>query len=886
MLTLGQFEAWLDRLAIPHEGRDLIRKIRQSDPQRRVAGRVSNVSGRYASRKMGFSIQFESHLVELAFIYEFEHDPDVLEYYDQPCSLDLTYTNANGRTISARHTPDFFVVRTDSAGWEECKDSHDLPKLAAKNPCRFRAEQDGTWRCPPGEACARPLNLYYRIRSSAEIDWVLQRNLRYLSDYTETAQHLVGPLSERQRKIMDTVRTEPGVRLCTLLAHSGDENAELFAMIATERLYVNLRTAPIAEPERVQVFLNKEIAIAVQRTEATPTTMPPRPTTITLRPGQQVNWDGRTWRIINVGDTVVCLMNDGRNLTEFPRSAVDRLASTGLIADVQVRGLQVDDQRLNSASEDDLKVANRRVAAVLAHLNRDITPESAAVPARTLRDWTARFKAAEQATGTGYIGLLPNTNRKGNRCPKLPADCIRLMNESINDQYLTLTRKTRFAVWAILKQRCAAAGVMAPSYATFCKAVQDRSAALVKGKRQGAKAAYSLTEFQWYLTQTTPRHGDRPFEIAHMDHTELDIELVSSQTGRPLGRPWISILTDAFSRSPLAVYLTFDAPSHRSCMMLLRDCVARHHRLPDTIVVDGGSDFRSVYFEALLAYFGCTKKVRPSAQPRFGSVVERLFGTTNTQFVHTLRGNVQARDSRHVTLSDSARSLAIWTLADLYAALCAYLFSVYGSICHPALADCPQSVLQRGAIQGGTRFQRIIAYDQNFLLLSLPGTRRGTAKVLSGRGIKVHHVLYWADCFRDPAIERTSIPVRIDPFDIGHVYALVNNRWVECQSEYYSKLRGHSEKECLLATREIVQQQTLQSRQRSVTAKALAAFFSDTEASETILIQRMREHDARFVRAAVGNSPSQEPEPPIAVSKSEYEACDLIAVDGRTFGVF
>ena len=186
-----------------------------------------------------------------------------------------------------------------------------------------------------------------------------------------------------------------------------------------------------------------------------------------------------------------------------------------------------------------------------------------------------------------------------------------------------------------------------------------------------------------------------------MDHTELDIELVSSQTGRALGRPWISLLTDAFSRSPLAMYLTYDPPSHRSCMMLLRDCVARHHRLPDTIVVDGGSDFRSVYFEALLAYFGCTKKTRPAAQPRFGSVIERLFGTTNTQFVHTLRGNVQARDSRHVTLSDSARALAVWTLADLYAAFCDYLFGVYLDLSHPALGDCPRTVFARGSFTVG-----------------------------------------------------------------------------------------------------------------------------------------------------------------------------------------
>jgi len=41
----------------------------------------------------------------------------------------------------------------------------------------------GRWRCPPGERFAEPFGLFYRLRSSAEIDWVLQRNLRFLQDY-------------------------------------------------------------------------------------------------------------------------------------------------------------------------------------------------------------------------------------------------------------------------------------------------------------------------------------------------------------------------------------------------------------------------------------------------------------------------------------------------------------------------------------------------------------------------------------------------------------------------------------------------------------------------------------------------------------------------------
>ena len=51
----------------------------------------------------------------------------------------------------------------------------------------------------------------------------------------------------------------------------------------------------------------------------------------------------------------------------------------------------------------------------------------------------------------------------------------------------------------------------------------------------------------------------------------------------------------------LAVHLTFDPRSYRSAMMIVRECVRRHGRLPQMLVLDGGKEFDSMYFETLLA---------------------------------------------------------------------------------------------------------------------------------------------------------------------------------------------------------------------------------------------------------------------------------------------
>ena len=48
---------------------------------------------------------------------------------------------------------------------------------------------------------------------------------------------------------------------------------------------------------------------------------------------------------------------------------------------------------------------------------------------------------------------------------------------------------------------------------------------------------------------SNPSYGTRPWGVAHIDHTQLDIELVScARTGRSLGRPWATFLMDAFTR--------------------------------------------------------------------------------------------------------------------------------------------------------------------------------------------------------------------------------------------------------------------------------------------------------------------------------------------------
>lgn len=884
MLTNTEFNAWCCRLDLSQQAQSLIEKIRSSEPSRRVGGGGKNVSGRYPSQKMGVTIQFESHRVELPFIYELEHDEDVLEFYDQPPHIKLDYEAKSGRKLGVLHTPDFFVIRTNSAGWEECKTEQDLKRLTEKNPNRYFYSDDGQWRSPPGEIYAKHFELYYRIRSDNQINWILQRNLIFLEDYFRG-----NPIAVQESvasSILATVFAQPGITLTELLHQvAGVRADDIYTLIATERLYLNLNTEPLAEPERCLLFGDPKTALAYElMVKQSPPTLAITSPVINLITGTSINWDGKGLTILHIGEKEVSLRAEENQLIELKKAEFENLVRQGKIKSLQTQEKPIGAEaweRFHRASPEDQAEALSRYKTIEPYLNGQ-PPENETVPARTIRDWKAKYLAALNKYGCGYIGLLSRRSAKGNRQRKLPEDSLAIMNKFILEDYETLKQKRMWEVYGALVRTCEQKGAIAPSYKAFTKEIKRRDGYEQTKKRQGRRAAYQQESFYWELTRTTPRHGDRPFEIGHIDHTELDVELVCSRTGRNLGRPWATFLIDAYSRRLLAVYLTFDSPSYRSCLMVLRICVKRHGRLPQIVVVDNGAEFHSVYFETLLAAFECTKKQRPPAKARFGSVCERLFGTSNTQFVHNLLGNTQiTRNVRQVTKSINPKNQAVWTLGLLYEYLCAWAYEVYDTDEHPAFFQSPRDAFAAGMAIGGSRLHRMIPYDENFQILTLPTTSGGKAKVQSGRGVKINSIYYWSNTFRDPQIENTSVQVRYDPFNIGVAYAFVRGQWVQCISQYYAEFQGRSEKELKLASTELHQRQQNHAKQSKVSAKNLAEFLASVEAQETLLEQRSYDAEAKEVFRVIegGKATSNRNKQPNIIQFSSLGSTDSQAIE-------
>ncbi len=848
MLTVTQFQEWCSTLHLSPPTCQLLADIRSSRPVRRVGSRANNVSGTYASRKMGRTIQFESHKVELWAIYSMEHDPQVLEYYDQPMQLDLTYPAKSGRTTTVKHTPDFLVLSPDGVWLEEWKPEDKLLELAISQPHRYQRSEQGLWCCPPGETAAARLGLLYRVRSSAHLSVQAIRNLVFLDDYCFAPEVESGVAQQ----VMDLVRSTPGLSLATLMAQAPQISLDtVFTLIARSQLYVDLSTAALIDHEATRLYPNRATAEAhtllLTSRVLSASSAQDRPSQhLALMANMRLLWDGSIYLLLNLGQTTVTLRSETGALVEILLPDFLGLIDTGKIVVPRaperagLSSLSADVQRIfREASERDLEIATQRYQA----LHTSQTP----IPARTLRSWAARFHEAEATYGVGFVGLLPRTTRSGNRIPRVPQDALNLLDTFIAEHFEHPTQPHARAMYRLYCQQCELQGLLALSERTFYRRIAARRGPEQTRRRRGKRAAYREQPWYWELTCTTPVHGDRPWEIVHLDHTKLDIELRTA-TNRLLGRPWATFAIDAYSRRLLACYLSFDPPSYRSCMMVLRVCVRRHQRLPQQIVVDAGAEFQSVYFESLLAHYGCTKKVRPSAQPRFGSVVERLFGTTNTQFVHCLLGNTQAtKHPRTMTKAVDPKRHAVWQLGDLYEYLCEWAYQVYEQTPHQTLGVTPYEAYVTGLQLGGERSHCRILYDEEFLMATLPSPPRKTAKVIPGQGVKVHYLFYWHDALRHPEVERTQVAIRYDPFNIAVVYAYVQGQWVACHSQYYGAFVGHSEKELALATETLRQQARMSHRAVSITPVRLADFLAHVQDHERVLVQRLRDQEAQVV---------------------------------------
>jgi len=163
MLVQHKRESLLDWLAIPLPGKRIVNEAVKYAPVRQVASNGGNVITVYQSRKMQREIRTESRHLEFPAGLIHEHNPDVLEFYPQPCRLKFEVIDGQGEIHQIDHTPDFLLITEKDLILEEWKSQSKLEGLARKYPWRYQLDPEGNWCSPCIELWLSPAHREYPL---------------------------------------------------------------------------------------------------------------------------------------------------------------------------------------------------------------------------------------------------------------------------------------------------------------------------------------------------------------------------------------------------------------------------------------------------------------------------------------------------------------------------------------------------------------------------------------------------------------------------------------------------------------------------------------------------------------------------------------------------
>ena len=755
------------------------------------------------------------------------------------------------------YTPDFLTIEDDRVVLTECKPRESYSDLAEKNPGRYILEASGELRCPAAEAAAAELGVTFRIWSPSEGDRILAANLKFLADYfredapavpEEAAQRVKAAVMKEQRISIEALKAAP----------EAVDIDHVYGLVAQGHIFFDLQHSLVSEHRSAFMYPNEEIAkahrivrqgLGIQRSFIS---------TLPMHVGAQVAWRGGVYSIANLDSDSVQLVS-GQDLVPLNRSVFEQLGKVGEISGI---GQQTDAtipremlEILLSTSEHEFAVANDRW---YCYQNPN-SPNALRMPRSSWRRLSRRCRMALEALGCAYLGCLPRYHDRGNHSDRLSEPVYEIADRLIKEHYLNLKQKNKRAIHGLIKNESDLRGLVAPSYQWTVDRINHLDKYEVALARKGRRAAYRFTP--QLHGQLNPNHGDRPMALVQIDHTQLDIFLVSEDTGEVLEKPWLTLAIDAYSRRVVAFALAFDAPSYRILMLMVRRIVQRQGHMPAFLSVDGGKEFSSCYFEALLARCECTPIKRPPAQARFGAVIERAFGTLNSSFLYSLAGNSQImKNVRQVTKSVRPEKQAVWSLEALDELLSAFFFDLYDNRPHGELGMSPAQKYASGVELAGAREHRVIVPNEEFLLMTLPTTSKGTAKVIAQRGVLIHGIYFWADEMRAAQAVGSQLPVRYDPYDLGHCYAQLGKRWVKCISGYHGVFNKKTEKEIMVASQMIRQRKRQFGKTKGVTAAKFAEFFlTQVEPEEELRRQRLKDLALSRTSGGCGRGPTVPP---------------------------
>src|SRR5512135_2017577 len=379
--------------------------------------------------------------------------------------------------------------------------------------------------------------------------------------------------------------------------------------------------------------------------------------------------------------------------------------------------------------------------------------------------------------GDGLVtDLAPGRSHGGEGRGRLDPAVEVILRGTIQDFYLARLKRSEAALTREVARRCRQAGVRPPARNTIRARVERLDPVVVTRRREGDQAARALEPAAGAAPQP-----QRPLDLVQIDHTPIDLIVVDEPTREPIGRPYLTLAIDVFSRCVVGMVVTLEAPSATSVGLCLAYAVTDKRpwleRLgieaswpmtgkPRAIHLDNSSELRSEALRRGCEQYGIARHYRPPGEPHFGGVIERLIGTA-MGMIHELPGTMFSNPQERGSYDSEAS--ATLTLAELERWLALAIAGPYHQRVHGTLGEPPAARWADGVARHGA--PPTISNPKAFLIDFLPVIRR----TIQRTGFVIDHVTYYADVL-NPWIARRDrlrrFVIRRDPRDLSRVWVL------------------------------------------------------------------------------------------------------------------
>ena len=845
-----ELEEHFRRQGVTDEGRQFVLNAFEK-PVRRARSGGSNVVVRYASLKMGCGVQCESRNVELALVELCEFSPEVRFYVCQPGKLSVSRRNVKGQMKANWVVPDFLVVSLEGIYLVECKPPSTLRRDAASANPRFVWDDAAGWRWLAAEAAAAELGLGFRVFSSEKVNPTWHRNVRFLADFLE----IDCPDPEIARAFMKDLSKAGSMRIDEALALPNMKPEVLWWLIARDTVWPDLEFELLREGDMSSVHSSKArmIASRQRRSPVSDAALSHRVNTVQIEPGARFCWNNTPYTVVNRTVEKVVLRPDTNGGKCFSISLEDvrEFVATGAITGEESE--EVDsilrrcDELLRNASDKDLENANKHYGWLMEYRETGRIPAGTSL--RSIRRYEAQYQIGDRVYGGGYYGLIRRQGRRRGK-PDL-GEKQREVLKQVVEKFVNDKKSGRLSnAYARLKAICKERGISpVPCRETLRLALKRKPKHEVVVGREGQRAADEVSGPLVTDDPVIPRKADRAWQVGHIDHLLVKVELVSGDNGAPLGKAWLTLIIDDRTRMPLAMWLSFDEPSRVAVFKVLFDCVKRHNRVPDNIVVDQGPEFNSKDVEGAFARLKTNKIERPGGKARFGSVMERMFGTANVRLVHELPGNVKrASRSRSRSRTHDPKRNATLSLRRLQEILEEWLFDQYPGHVHKSLGREPREVFAADQAYSGERAARYIVNDRRLRMVFASTPDRQTRRVAEGGIIMVDYLRYHHRALLAGDVVGSNVPVKLNAEDSSVVHVRVRGEWITCElTDGNADLAGRSRKEVKLLVEELRQRYRVGAKGAELNAEKIGRHLRRLDYGEEVARQVERDKEARSI---------------------------------------